>query len=127
MNKWVKIILIIIGVLSLLVLLALIGNSILKSIKEKQLEKARDTSRIMTLLASRSILEMEYQDNWEYPNTFNFNNKDFKDWETINWCKFWFTYEVFEKDTLANNWYRLSTCLESKSNKEKLTSDWWNI
>ncbi len=130
MNKWVKWILITVGVL---IVLALIATPIMNSIYQWQIEKARDTSRINDIKMIQSWLEQTYQDNAEYPSSLDDENlaiflykipKDSKEWEIINWCTFWYTYEVLTLNKLENQWYILSTCLESKSNINKLTLDW---
>ena len=106
----------ILGIILLVIMLASCSD---------QDEKQRDSSRIATLKSVQASLESSFSDNLEYPDDFTFNNSDYKDWEIINWCTFWYKYEVFEKYSIPNSWYRLSTCLESSSNKDKLTSDWW--
>lgn len=134
MNKILKIILIIVGVLILLGLAAL---PIINSIYEEQSEKARDTTRIVDMMSIKSSIEQFYQDNYEYPSTLNDEKlsiylymwipTDPKNGETVNWCTFWYKYEVLNKEWLAKNWYRLSTCLENKSNIETKAKNDWGI
>ncbi len=128
MSKWVKITVIVISVL-IVIILALLPLA--SKIKESQLEKARDSVRIMDLKLIQIWIDQSYNDEWQFPSSLNSETlsylpmipEDPKKWETINWCTFWYTYEVFEKNWLQNNWYRLSTCLESEVNSNRLTSD----
>lgn len=107
------------------------------NIYEDQIKKARDASRITDLMMLRSSIEQYYQDNWEYPNTIEkltINNPYIYEvpndplWNIeINWCKFWYYYEVWkDKNGIENQVYKLSTCFESKANIDnKAKNDWW--
>jgi len=90
---------------------------------EYQLIKSRDNVRINDLKSLKSALEQSYQDNREYPTAENFKEKvslyilkipkDTLEWKEINWCKFWYRYNVWpDENWIENQKYKLSTCLE---------------
>lgn len=97
--------------------------------------KARDSVRISDLYILSTYIELYFQEEWMYPseNEFMDNYPKFittlpKDpsWNIeINWCKFWYLYEVWKDKDWVNNWeYKLSTCLENPW--EKTENDGWN-
>ncbi len=120
----------------LLILLSLILVSSC-SLSEKELKtdikEVRDDARILDLKLIQSSLEQVYQDTMEYPKSLDSITiylidgipVDKNQGQTINGCTFWYNYESFEKDWLPNNWYRLSTCLESDIKQELLKNDNW--
>ena len=103
-------------------------------IYSSQLDKARDSVRITNIMNLRSAIEQSYQDNGEYPVQENFTEqlspyivsipKDPSGNIEINTCKFGYIYEVWADDNgIENQIYKLSTCLESGSNKDKAQND----
>ncbi len=121
-------------ILGLLVLILTLSScSILDNIYEWQKSESRDMSRISDMKVIEAWLYQIFSDIWEFPTTLDeiktylpyWIPVDVKDWETIDWCIFWYVYEVFEKDTIPNNWYRLSTCFESSAKQKLYKTDNW--
>lgn len=90
------------------------------------------------------LLEQYYQDQSEYPNKETFLEdinmyfyydddseliiKDELDWKTINWCTFWYKYEVYDDKNWIKNWaYKISNCFETEEYIERYAkTDWGN-
>lgn len=96
--------------------------------------EARDSKRITDLQELNFTVNDFYYDNAEYPSidkiqdaidTYSYYSLSDPLWNVeIDWCKFWYTYEVWPDEYWNENWkYRLSTCLEWDSNKT--SNDWW--
>ncbi len=107
----------------------------INSIYLKQTEKARDLTRRSDLRSLQGAIEQSYQDEQEYPSKENFEKllssylwKIPKDpsWNIeINWCKFWYTYEVWDdKNWIKNQKYRISSCVENSDNYQARTDKW---
>ena len=106
-----------------------------------QKEKARDSIRIWNLKMIQSAIEQYYSDYSEYPEEIKWNEKlaeylwnipkDPLGAVEINWCKFWYYYEVWEdKNWIKNQAYKLSSCLENNdrtNNWNKFEITWWEI
>ena len=98
-----------------------------------QINKARDSIRISDLKMLSSVVEQYYQDMWEYPTNIIWN-KDIEQylWKMptdpswnieINWCKFWYIYEVWDDNWIENQIYRFSACVEDTN---KALNDKWD-
>lgn len=105
-------------------------SSCTQAIQEKQLEKARDTSRINDLKNIEAALHMHFQDYSKYPVLLEELNiylpitpQDPKKWETINWKLFWYTYETSINEEWVIDSFRISTYFESEKNNTKYTMD----
>lgn len=134
MNKNKKKNLIIIVLIILIVPAYFIYNSIMTS----KIKNTRDLTRLTYISMIRSWVELYYANNAEYPKSLSdiegkYISKipvDPLDWQTINWCKFWYEYLVSNSVTadkkIMNNWaYTISNCFESKDNAFKAINDWW--
>jgi hypothetical protein len=104
-----------------------------KDFFNKQIQKARDSTRITDLKVLQSAIEQAYQNENEYPSVKEFSEKTQEFLPRIpsdplwniemNWCKFGYLYEVWDNNWIKNNSFRLSTCLESKTDRTK--NDGW--
>lgn len=123
-------------VITIMWILAVWGTTVYNS----QIQKARDSNRITDVTYLQSAIEQFYQDKASYPSSI----KDFISTEgysiktiiqnfpedplgftEIDWCKFWYYYEVWpSKSWIINGAYRISTCLENSST---ITSTDWGI
>jgi len=95
--------------------------------------KSRDSIRITDLKSLQAAIELYYMDNWKYPTTIKNNElikpyiykipqDPLKNFLWTNWCKFWYIYQVWDKNWIKNQVYKLSACLE---NTDKTKNDWW--
>jgi len=104
------------------------------------ISRARDTQRINHIRILETVLQSYYSDFSEYPENLNEEDiltyiknstlpKDSYYGKTINWCKFWYYYEVWEDDWLTNNSYRLSTCVEDNLRSNYIWNKYavWNL
>jgi hypothetical protein len=107
-------------------------KKIFNQLNISSISEIRDISRFQNLITLEWYIEMYYQDKMEYPENINwiiskYDIKDVLDWQTINWCKFWYTYKVFnDANKIKNQKYILSSCAETNYYKEKSKNDWWN-
>ena len=96
---------------------------------------ARNSKRILDLSLLSTSAEQYYMDSWEYPTKETFNNlfprylskvpKDPLEKSHVWSCKLWYIYEVWDsKEWVANQTYKLSTCLEWDDSKVK--NDEWS-
>lgn len=95
-----------------------------------QVWQIRDNTRFVDINTIQTWLAIEHATYNNYPNSLNNMSVDIKDpldWQTINWCKFWYIYKAIPNKKWINNIsYTLSTCLENKENIEKKAkNDWW--
>lgn len=127
MNKVLRTILIVIWIIIVTIIaLAIFAYYF---IFPSQMEKARDTTRILNIISIQSAIEQVYQDTLEYPADLNDQNIstylplfriDRNDGIEKNGCVFGYNYEVYPgTNNIPRQKYRLSTCLENLSNIEK--------
>ena len=128
----------IISIIILIIILIIPATFIYNSIMTSKIKRTRDMTRLTYISMIRAWLAMYYVNIWKYPQ--NLSNivgsyipkipVDPLDWQTIDWCKFWYEYSVRDSidsdNKIVNNWtYTLSTCFESKDNEYKAMNDWW--
>lgn len=95
--------------------------------KENQLTNNNwwDDLRISDLIKIQTLLNMYFNDYAKYPiNLEELNHtlpSDIITWTTINWCTFWYFYELIEN----SGWFRLSTCLKNDIDNLQAKSDLW--
>ncbi len=97
---------------------------------DKQMEKSRDAQRMTNTMLIQSSIEEYFAEKWKYPTLVELKkyNTDMwyefpldpKEWEEIDWCKFWFNYEPSTDLTK----YRVSTCMEFDSMKLRTNDNW---
>lgn len=101
-------------------------QKLLKAKEDMELKyelEALDSLRKSHLRSISMLLFLYKAENKKLPESLDSLKekfKDKKDWQTINWCKFWYTYEK-----ISDREYRLSTCMESEYWKKQAKEDGW--
>lgn len=105
-------------------------SSCTQAIQEKQLEKARDTSRITDMKLLEAWIHQYFMDNNSYPaelseiTAYTYTlPTDPKNWETIDWKTYWYIYETAKNEEWVIDSFRISTYFESEKNNTKYTMD----
>lgn len=93
-------------------------------------KSARDTKRMTDLQYISVLIQMYFSENKYLPDSIEDTKiylepnrkmaKDPMDWKIKDGCVFKYLYEK-----ISDNNFRLSSCLESEKNQEKLKNDWW--
>lgn len=89
----------------------------------------KDDQIRFTYLKSLSVrLDYHHVLFWNYPSVEQFNTVLVSSWlDTkaglrINWCDYWYRYQVGEKSWVKKQAYKLSACI---LNEDKAREDWW--